>query len=74
MTLAEALRYMVESEGWAHVGQHIRERAADHRNQLMHCNSWEEVLKHRAGAEALEAVLIHIAQKIEEDEGDAEVS
>ncbi|AZN43364.1 hypothetical protein [Paenibacillus albus] len=63
---AQALRFMQDMVGWQIVEQHIRERAADRREQLMTCSNWEEVLQHRAGAEALESVLLFIEQTIRE--------
>lgn len=70
----QAIRYTVDTAGWRSIEQHIIDKANDHRNQLMHCKTWEEVLEHRAGAEALESVLIHIQQTIEKgDDEDSEV-
>ncbi|QHT60664.1 hypothetical protein GXP70_12415 [Paenibacillus lycopersici] len=65
---AQALRFVQEMAGWQLIEQHILERAADHREQLMTCKDWESVLQHRAGAEALEAVLLFIDQTIRDGE------
>jgi hypothetical protein len=65
---AENYRYMVDTAGWRDVEKHIRDRAADHRAQLMTCKSWEEVLEHRHKAEALESVLSHIKESIRKGE------
>lgn len=65
---SEALRMMMNMEGWQVVEKHVLGRIADHREQLMHCKTWEEVLQHRAAAEALESVLLFISDSINETE------
>lgn len=62
---AEALQRMTETEGWKLVEAYIKERAEASKNQLMHCDI-EDVIKHRAKAEALKSVLSYINKTIEE--------
>jgi hypothetical protein len=66
LTRAQALQMMVDTAGYDLLEQFLLDRAADHRQRLMHCKSWEEVLQHRAEASALESVLIYIEQTIRE--------
>lgn len=63
--------YMAETVGFRDLEKHIRDRAADHRDQLMTCKTWEEVLEHRHKAEALESVLSHIQETIQKGEEDS---
>ncbi|GIO13543.1 hypothetical protein J19TS2_30980 [Cohnella xylanilytica] len=62
---AENFRYMTETVGWRELEEHIRGRISDHRNQLMTCATWDEVLEHRHKAEALESVFSHIQETIQ---------
>jgi len=70
--LAEALRHMCETTGWQFVEQHIRERAADSRQRLMDCATWEKVHEHRGEVTALEGLLAFVQRGVEggEDEDD----
>lgn len=65
---AEALRHLTNTEGWQTVEQYILQRAADSRQRLMDCATWEKVHEHRGEAQALEAVLSYIDQTIREGE------
>ena len=68
--LAEALRHMCDTTGWRIVEQHIRERAADSRQRLMDCATWDKVLEHRGEVNALEGLLAFVQRGLEggEDE------
>lgn len=65
---AQAIRFMTETVGWQLVEQHIQGRIEAARNQLMTCQGWDDVIKHRATANALHAVLVHIETTLKEDD------
>ena len=58
-SLAELMREMVDSQAWQCVEGYIKGRIEDHKNQLMTCQI-EDVIKHRAKAEAYGSVLLHV--------------
>ena len=67
---AEALRQMIDGDGWPYVQNYIEKRITDHTNQLLTCKI-EDVIKHRAKVEALNRVLLFVKDSItEEQEGE----
>jgi hypothetical protein len=70
----DAIRYMIQSEGWQLIEQFMQARIDDSKNKLMSCEL-EKVPEHRAAAKALESVFFHIKQIVNEgNEEDAEIS
>ncbi|OXM17324.1 hypothetical protein [Paenibacillus herberti] len=69
---AQELRFLVEMAGWQQVESFIAGRIHDRMQQLRTCGSWEEVIQHRAGVEALESVLLYISTTIEKGIDDDE--
>jgi hypothetical protein len=62
--IGETLRNMTETEGWLYTEQHILDQIDYNKGRLQDCESWEEVLQHRAKVEALSSLLVHIEQTI----------
>lgn len=69
---AQELRFLIEMAGWRQVEGFIAGRIHDRMQQLLTCGSWEEVIQHRAGVEALESVLSHISDTIKKGMEDDE--
>jgi hypothetical protein len=69
---AQELRFLIEMAGWRQVEGYIAGRIKDRMQQLLTCETWEEVLQHRAGVEALESVLSHISDTIKKGMEDDE--
>ena len=61
---------MLDTDGWQVVDEYLKQRIQDHKDQLMSCDI-EDVVKHRAKAEALRSVLLYLQDII--DEGQQEV-
>lgn len=62
---ANALRYLIELDGWRIIEQYIADRIEDHKGQLMNC-PLEDVTKHREAVKALNGVFIFVKKTIEE--------
>lgn len=62
---AQELRLLVDMAGWQQVEGYIAGRIQDRMQQLLTCGTWEEVIQHRAGVEALESVLLYISDTIQ---------
>jgi hypothetical protein len=70
----DAIRYMIQCEGWQIIEQFMTQRIDDNKNKLMSCDL-EKVPEHRAAAKALESVFLHINQIVNEgNDEDAEIS
>lgn len=61
---AQELRFLIDMAGWQQVEAFVTGRIQDRMQQLLTCGTWEEVIQHRAGVEALESVLLYISETI----------
>lgn len=62
---AEAIRQMMMTEGWTIVETYITQKQGYHREQLMICETMDNIIKHRASIKVLHNLNVFLRDTVE---------